>query len=41
MHESNYQELNLPTQPLDVATAIFQRRCSIKTFKPDPISPEL
>ncbi|PMB44294.1 hypothetical protein CEN39_28560 [Fischerella thermalis CCMEE 5201] len=33
-------ELNLPTQPLDVPTAILQRR-SIKTFKPDPIAPDL
>ncbi|MFB2769021.1 nitroreductase family protein [Pelatocladus sp. BLCC-F211] len=35
------QELNnLSTQPLDVPSAILQRR-SIKTFKPDPIAPEL
>ncbi len=34
------QELNLQAQPLDVPSAIFQRR-SIKTFKPDPIAPEL
>ncbi|NMG21890.1 nitroreductase family protein [Brasilonema bromeliae] len=34
------QELNLQTKPLDVPSAIIQRR-SIKTFKPDPISPEL
>ncbi|GAB1541227.1 nitroreductase family protein [Scytonema sp. NUACC21] len=34
------QELDLKTKPLDVPTAISQRR-SIKTFKPDPISPEL
>ena len=31
---------NLQTNPLDVPAAIRQRR-SIKTFKPDPISPEL
>ncbi len=34
------QELDLKTKPLDVPSAIYQRR-SIKTFKPDPISPEL
>ncbi|KAB8330037.1 nitroreductase [Scytonema tolypothrichoides VB-61278] len=34
------QELNLQTKPLDVPSAIIQRR-SIKTFKSDPISPEL
>ncbi|RAM49596.1 MAG: nitroreductase [Hapalosiphonaceae cyanobacterium JJU2] len=34
------EELNLATQPLDVPSAILQRR-SIKTFKPDPIAPEL
>ncbi|WP_017314798.1 nitroreductase family protein [Mastigocladopsis repens] len=34
------QELSLQTQPLDVPSAIHQRR-SIKSFKPDPISPEL
>jgi nitroreductase len=34
------QELNLQTKPLDVPSAITQRR-SIKSFKPDPISPEL
>ncbi|MEC4812080.1 MAG: nitroreductase family protein [Scytonema sp. PMC 1069.18] len=33
-------ELNQLTKPLDVPRAIRQRR-SIKTFKPDPISPEL
>jgi nitroreductase len=32
--------MNLPVQPLDVPTAILQRR-SIKTFKPDAIAPEL
>lgn len=32
--------MNSQTQPLDVPTAILQRR-SIKTFKPDPIAPEL
>lgn len=31
---------NLETSPLDVPTAIIQRR-SIKTFKPDPITPGL
>lgn len=34
------QELNLQTKPLDVPSAIIQRR-SIKTFKSDPISKEL
>ncbi|MEI2581408.1 nitroreductase family protein [Scytonema sp. PRP1] len=34
------QELSLQTKPLDVPSAIIQRR-SIKSFKPDPISPEL
>jgi nitroreductase len=34
------QELNLQVKPLDVPTAIVQRR-SIKSFKPDPITPEL
>ena len=34
------QELDLKTKPLDVPSAIYQRR-SIKTFKSDPISPEL
>lgn len=34
------QQLNLQTKPLDVPSAITQRR-SIKTFKPEPISPEL
>ncbi|ARV59937.1 nitroreductase [Nostocales cyanobacterium HT-58-2] len=34
------QQLNLQIKPLDVPSAIAQRR-SIKTFKPDPISPEL
>lgn len=34
------QQLNLQTKPLDVPSAIHQRR-SIKTFKPDSISPEL
>jgi nitroreductase len=34
------QELSLQTKPLDVPSAITQRR-SIKSFKPDPISPEL
>jgi nitroreductase len=33
-------ELNLQAQVLDVPSAIAQRR-SIKTFKPEPISPEL
>jgi nitroreductase len=34
------QELSLQTKPLDVPSAIIQRR-SIKSFKPEPISPEL
>lgn len=34
------QDRNLQTQPLDVPSAIVQRR-SIKTFKPDAIAPEL
>ena len=34
------QSPNLPTSPLDVPTAILQRR-AIKSFKPDPIAPEL
>jgi nitroreductase len=34
------QQINLQTQPLDVPTAILQRR-SIKSFKSDPIAPEL
>lgn len=34
------QERNLHTQPLDVPSAIVQRR-SIKSFKPDAIAPEL
>jgi nitroreductase len=34
------QELSLQTKPLDVPSAIIQRR-SIKSFKPDAISPEL
>lgn len=34
------QELDLKTKPLDVPSAIYRRR-SIKTFKLDPISPEL
>lgn len=34
------QELSLQTKPLDVPSAIIQRR-SIKSFKPDRISPEL
>ncbi|MBW4596705.1 MAG: nitroreductase family protein [Brasilonema angustatum HA4187-MV1] len=34
------QELKEQTKPLDVPSAIIQRR-SIKTFKSDPISPEL
>ena len=33
-------ERDLKTQPLDVPSAILQRR-SIKTFKPDPIPPEV
>jgi nitroreductase len=33
------EDRNLLTSPLDVPAAIAQRR-SIKTFKPDPISPE-
>jgi hypothetical protein len=34
------EDRDLRTAPLDVPTAIIQRR-SIKAFKPDPISPEL
>lgn len=34
------QELSLQTKPLDVPSAIIQRR-SIKSFKPEPISSEL
>lgn len=34
------QEPNLLTNPLDVPTAILQRR-AIKSFKPDPIAPNL
>jgi nitroreductase len=34
------EERDLKTTPLDVPSAIIQRR-SIKAFKPDPISPEL
>lgn len=34
------QDRNLQTEPLDVPSAILQRR-SIKSFKPNPIAPEL
>lgn len=37
---STIQPANLKTQPLDVPTAIVERR-SIKSFKSDPIPPEL
>lgn len=37
---STIQPANLKTQPLDVPTAIVERR-SIKNFKSDPIPPEL
>lgn len=38
--ESTTQDRDLLTHPLDVPSAIEQRR-SIKSFKPDPIAPEL